>query len=144
MVPQGRRARQRQRPKQHRRHVRQGEGVPQDDTEAARWFRLAGEQGDANAQNNIGAMYAAGRGVPQDYAKALKWFQLAAEHGHAGAQNNLGIMYDRGEGVPRDDAEAVKWYRLAAEQGNTVAREWLEQRARPSLIERIKRMFFWN
>ena len=30
---------------------------PQDDAEAAKWFRLAAEQGDAEAQHNLGVMY---------------------------------------------------------------------------------------
>ena len=45
-----------------------GEGVPQDDAEAVRWYRLAAEQGHAEAQANLGWMYDAGRGVPQDDA----------------------------------------------------------------------------
>ncbi len=31
------------------------------------------EQGDADAQFNLGVMYASGHGVPQDYAEALSW-----------------------------------------------------------------------
>ena len=31
-----------------------GEGVPQDDAEAVKWYRLAAEQGDASAQFNLG------------------------------------------------------------------------------------------
>ena len=40
-----------------------GRGVPQDDAEAVRWWRLAAEQGYAYAQTNLGGMYGAGRGV---------------------------------------------------------------------------------
>ena len=31
-----------------------GRGVPQDDAEAVRWYRLAAEQGEASAQYNLG------------------------------------------------------------------------------------------
>ena len=31
-------------------------GIPQDDAEAQRWFRLAAEQGDADAQFILGVM----------------------------------------------------------------------------------------
>ena len=34
-----------------------GDGVPQDDAEAVRWYRLAAEQGIAAAQYNLGSMY---------------------------------------------------------------------------------------
>ena len=73
-----------------------GEGVPEDDAEAVRWYRLAAEQGHASAQNNLGLMYAEGNGVPEDDAEAVRWYRLAAEQGHASAQNNLGVMYDNG------------------------------------------------
>ena len=32
-----------------------GQGVAQDDAEAVKWFRLAAEQGDADAQSNLGS-----------------------------------------------------------------------------------------
>ena len=91
-----------------------GEGVPQDDVEAVRWYRLAADQGHAPAQSNLGVMYDTGRGVPQDDVEAAKWTRLAADQGHARAQYNLGVMYSTGRGVPQDDVEAHKWVNLAA------------------------------
>ena len=76
-----------------------GEGVPQDDAEAIRWYRLAAEQGLATAQYNLGVMYDDGLGVPQDDAEAIRWYRLAAEQGLATAQYNLGVMYSTGRGV---------------------------------------------
>ena len=55
-----------------------GHGVPQDYAEARKWYRLAAAQGNAEAQFNLGIMYANGHGVPQDYVQAHKWFNLAA------------------------------------------------------------------
>ena len=43
-----------------------------------RWYRLAADQGHADAQYNLGFMYANGEGVPQDYVQAYLWFNLAA------------------------------------------------------------------
>jgi uncharacterized protein len=54
-------------------------GVPQDYAEAAKWYRLAAEQGSASAQNTLGTMYHGGIGVSQDYAEAVKSYRLAAE-----------------------------------------------------------------
>ena len=56
-----------------------GEGVAEDDAEAARWLRLAADQGHAGAQYNLGVMYASGRGVPEDDAEAVRWLRLAAD-----------------------------------------------------------------
>ena len=39
-----------------------GLGVPPNHAEAAAWFRRAAEQGDADAQLNLGIMYLVGRG----------------------------------------------------------------------------------
>ena len=79
-------------------------GVPQDHAEAARWFRLAADQGDANGQGNLGSMCADGTGVPQDHAEAVRWYRLAADQGHAPAQGNLGTMYNNCTEVPQDHA----------------------------------------
>jgi len=68
-------------------------------------FRLAAEQGDADAQFFLGVMYATGEGVPENDAEAVKWYRLAAEQGDARAQFNLGVMYDNGKGVPENDPE---------------------------------------
>ena len=79
--------------------------------------KWAAEQGNAEAQFNLGVMYNQGDGVPEDHAEAVRWYQMAAEQGYAVAQCILGFMYDQGDGVPEDDAEAVRWYQMAAEQG---------------------------
>jgi len=81
--------------------------------------RTRAERGDADAQKNLGKIYAKGDVVKQDYSQAAKWYRQAADRGHAGAQAALGELYEAGQGVPHDDAEAAKWYRQAAEQGNT-------------------------
>ena len=65
------------------------EGVPEDDVEAVRWYRLAAEQGLALAQYNLGVMYDNGEGVPEDDVEAVRWYRLAAEQGLALAQYNL-------------------------------------------------------
>jgi TPR repeat protein len=98
-----------------------GKGVPEDDAESAKWFRLAAEQGDAKAQFNLGLMYANGEGVPKDDAEAVKWYRLAAEQGDARAQVHLGLMYAQGKGVPEDYVQTYAWWNLAASQGNKKA-----------------------
>ncbi|MBP99209.1 MAG: hypothetical protein CL477_00835, partial [Acidobacteria bacterium] len=80
-------------------------------------LRAGAEQGDADAQNELGSRYYAGRGVSQDDTEAARWIRLAAEQGHAPAQYNLGLLYFRSRGVLGDDAEAATWYQRAAEQG---------------------------
>jgi len=98
-----------------------GEGVPQNYSEALRWYRKSADQGDAKAQNNLGSMYYNGRGVRQDYVEALIWYSKAADQGDAMALSNLGTMYYYGHGVVQDYTESLRWYRLAADQGDALA-----------------------
>ena len=51
-----------------------GQGVPEDDVEAVKWYRKAAEQGLADAQYNLGLMYAKGEGVIEDDAEAVNGF----------------------------------------------------------------------
>src|SRR5437660_1796183 len=84
---------------------------------ALRLLRPLADQGDAQAQYNLGVMYDDGQGVPQNDAEAMKWYRKAAEQGEDRAQNNLASMYASGQGVPQNYAEAMKWFRRAADQG---------------------------
>jgi TPR repeat protein len=86
-----------------------------------KWYTLAAEQGNADAQYNLGIMYEYGEGVPKDAKSAVKWYTLAAQQGQVESQYYLGAMYERGEGTPKDAKSAVKWYTLAAEQGQVEA-----------------------
>lgn len=79
----------------------------------------AAKQGDAQAQTNLGLMYADGRGVRRDNAEAVKWYRQAAEQGDASAQNNLGNMYADGRGVRKNRALAREWYGKACQNGTS-------------------------
>ncbi len=81
---------------------------------ALREWRALAEQGDANAQYNLGLMNYHGRGVPQDYTQAMRWYRKAAEQGNARAQSSLGSMHARGDGVPQDYVRAHMWFDLSA------------------------------
>ena len=68
---------------------RNGRGVPENDAEAVRWYRLAADQGYASAQVNLGFMYRNGDGVPEDYVQAHMWFNLAAAQSSGGGRDRL-------------------------------------------------------
>ena len=55
------------------------------------WTLLA-EQGDADAQSNLGYMYGNGQGVAQDYVKAHMWWNIAAIEGRVDAIKNRDIV----------------------------------------------------
>jgi cell division septation protein DedD len=81
---------------------------------AVRRFRPVADQGDPDAQYNMGQAYRLGRGVPADLKIAQSWYQKAAARGHQQAQANLGlILYESGK-----RAEAMPWIRKAADFGD--------------------------
>ena len=86
-------------------HYATGEGVPQDYTEAVRWFSLAAEQGHVVSQATLGAYYFAGRGVPQDLVKAYFWSVLAQAGGDEGSKYRLPLLASR---MPRAQIVAVQ------------------------------------
>lgn len=87
-----------------------GQGAPQNDQEAMKWYGLAAKRGHLRARTNIYGL--AVKNVPQ----ALQVLMDDAENGIAEGQVNLAVMRQFGLGVSQDNQEAVKWYRLAAEQ----------------------------
>ena len=64
---------------------RKGDGVPQDDKTAVKWYTLAAEQGHASAQYNLGFMYENGYGVLRDYVYAHMWANISASYGNENA-----------------------------------------------------------
>ena len=81
-----------------------GRGLTKDEKEAARYYKLAADQGHADAQCCLGVSFANGAGVPKNVQEAARYYKLAADQGHAEAQCCLGVCYDVGEGVPKNVA----------------------------------------
>jgi TPR repeat protein len=52
-------------------------------------YRPAALKRNANAQYNLGRMYADGGGVFKNNATAVEWYQKAAKQGHTDAQRQL-------------------------------------------------------
>jgi TPR repeat protein len=111
----------------------EGDGVIQNDREAARWLELAAKQGLAEAQYHYGLMLLKGRGVVQDYHAAFNWIEKPARRGYAKAQYSLGELYRYGTGTPVDKPRAYLWFNLAAAQGVDAA-----AKARDSLVWQLK------
>lgn len=111
----------------------EGNGVIQNDKEAAKWFALAAKQDLAEAQYQYGLVLLQGRGVVQDYRAAFDWIEKPAQRGYAKAQYSLGELYRYGTGTAIDKARAYLWFNLAAAQGVDAA-----AKARDSLIWQLK------
>jgi putative methionine-R-sulfoxide reductase with GAF domain len=89
-------------------------------------IRKLAEQGDPDAQWNMGVRYHTAEDVPQDDEQAVQWFQRAAQQGHVTAQATLGAYYWAGRGVPQDLSKAYFWSVLALAQGDEGSKSRLE------------------
>lgn len=54
-----------------------GNGVTQDYAEAAKWYRMAAEQGFTKAEAELGILYSKGLGVKLDYEEAYFWLSMS-------------------------------------------------------------------
>ncbi len=91
--------------------------------EAHKYYRLAANQGNAEAQCSLGAFYYKGTGVTKNLEEAIKLLTQAGRAGVVEAQENLGLHYFKvGERL-----NAIAWLDLAANQGNVSSqfRSWL-------------------
>lgn len=102
-----------------------GEGVLEDNWEAAKWYHKSAMQGYVLAQYNLALMYLNGEGVVRNARQAAWWFDKAAKQGNAKAQFHLGVCYDMGNGVLEDNETAFSLYALAAVQGHSIAQNCL-------------------
>ena len=91
-----------------------GEGVPQDYTEAAKWFMLAAEKGSPFAQAQLGVMSHEGKGVSQSDINAVNWLNLAAQQGDLPGQVGLGLLYFQGNDDIKDYVLAHMWLNIAS------------------------------
>src|SRR5581483_5512234 len=76
-------------------------------------WKAAADTGHAEAQFDLGVLYAQGLGVRRDLTEAAYWYRRSAEQGNAEAEFALGQMYSLGWGVPRDEADAIRWLQMA-------------------------------
>ena len=84
-----------------------------DDKNAAYWYQKAAEQGDTEAQMELGKCYYNGKGISQDIEKALLWYEKSATSDPHCAWT-LADMYFQGENIEQDKKIALIWYEFAA------------------------------
>ena len=66
---------------------------------AMRYYQMAAQAGDPEAQTKMGWMFENGMGVGKDMAEAAKWYQRAAKQKEPTGLYNLGLMFMKGQGV---------------------------------------------
>ena len=90
-------------------------------------IKMANE-GDADAQDQLGLLYMIGEKANKDPVLAVKWFKKAASQNHLEAQYHLARAYIRGEGVIKDLDEGVFWAKKASYRGHAASQNILAAR----------------
>lgn len=80
-----------------------GQGVPQNDAEALKWYLRAAEAGNAKAQYQAGLLYFRSPNVPQNLVESYRWLSLAAEAGGASAIPAKSMLNDLDRQMPEED-----------------------------------------
>ena len=109
-----------------------GHGVRESNADAYLWFDRAARQGLAEAQFQLGNMFAFGTATAAPDTDpnrlAAQWYFEAARQGHADAQYSLGILFLTGSGVLANRDEAERWIERAAAAGHADAQAYLKGR----------------
>ena len=107
-------------------------------------YQKKAEQGNANAQYELGNCYYYGKGIPEDTTKAIGWWEKAsnqgnekalkklvewcqkkADRGDIIAQYELGNYYYYGKGINKNQNKAIEWWGKAGDNGNVHAKKRL-------------------
>jgi len=94
-----------------------GNGAPSSIDKAKSYYRMAAQQGHAEAQNSLGSIFQA----EKNYVEAKSWYELAVAQNHAMATNSLGQLYDLGLGTPQDRNKGFEFYTRSADLGHARA-----------------------
>lgn len=94
-----------------------GDGVPANAVEGAKWLQKAAAKNEPVAAYRLGTLFERGKGVPADPTRATRWYQAAAQAGNRKAMHNLAVAYAQGTGVQKNFTEAARWFSKAAALG---------------------------
>lgn len=103
----------------------------------------AAEANSAEAQFQLGVMYAQGTGGPKDEVAARALFEKAAAQNHAGALEWLGAFAQSGRGGAQDTRAAKAYYERAAALGDDDAKAALKRLDCPYVLKN-KRGEVWS
>ena len=101
-------------------------------------YKKLADQGDAQAQFNLGFLSERGQGTSTDYEAAESWYLQSAQQGYISAQTNLAWIYAYHK---KDLVRGALWYEKAAAQRDSSAEAGLRSLyvSNPGLQEKVKK-----
>lgn len=110
-------------------------GTPSDPVTARAVLTKAAAGNSAEAQYQLGVMFANGEGGPQDDFAARTLFEKAAAQNHSGALLAMGVFAQDGRGGPEDAKAAKSYYERAIALGNEDAKAALQRLECPRVLK---------
>ena len=99
-----------------------GLGVEQNYKTAIKWYEMAANQDNEDAQHTLGNLYRNGEGkkdaVTKDLNKAMYYYKKASDNGFPYSTFTIGLMYEKGEGVDKSVKNAAMWFKKTYEHGS--------------------------
>jgi len=102
-----------------------GQGVPEDDAKAVRYYRRACERSEYHGCANLGWMIENGSGAPKDPSAAAPLYRKACDLGNQRGCAFHGWAYANGSGVDEDVPRATAIYERTCAAGEAVACSYL-------------------
>lgn len=115
-------------------------GAPRDYKEAAKWFKLASDQGHLEAMRSLADLYHDGYLIEDNNEAntiAFKLYKKAAEQGSELSMIDLAEMYYLGKGTEKNLDEALKWIKKPASIGLYLAKDLQAKICMELLLDRI-------
>ena len=94
---------------------------------AVQWYNKGAEDGDPEAEYELGYFLCEGPGVTHDIQAGMAWLKKAADQKNQNAMKLMGYLYAEGKGdaLPKDYNKAVSEYERAANAGSVFAAQQL-------------------
>lgn len=92
--------------------------LPEMMTAAFSWYKKAADQGDADAQYELGQLYANNDFDQYDLEKSIIWYKKAIDNGNISAAVSLAECYRYGIGIEKNPAKAFELYKKILEEGS--------------------------
>jgi uncharacterized protein len=112
-----------------------GGGATTSDPARSRQLLEKAAETNAEAQYQLGMMFAEGAGGAKDDVRARALFEKAAAQNHPGALERMGAFAQEGRGGPKDTDAAKAYYEKAAALGDDGAKKALERLRCPYVIK---------
>jgi TPR repeat protein len=119
----------------------EGMGTPPNFEEAAKWYRLAAEQGDPGAQFSLAVMLILGDGIKKNKKEAVNWIIEAANQNEPRAQFALGVLLFFGDGIKENRLLAMEWLQKSASQGLPDAIDFLFELKNNRNLKYLKKLY---